>query len=103
MYETKTENVYENFSTNKEKFDFSNYSTTSKYYNNSNKLIIEKMKDETGSAAIEEFVGLKPKDVLLNNKGVRHSMNGFLSKDHRIGTYEISKILLSCIDDKIYI
>ena len=52
MYETKTENVYENFNTNKEKFDFSNYSTTSKYYNNSNKLIIEKMKDETGSAAI---------------------------------------------------
>ena len=35
-------------------FDFSNYSTKSKYYDNSNK-------DQTAGAAIEEFVGLKPK------------------------------------------
>ena len=25
------------------------------------------------------------------------------SKDHRIGTYEIDKISLSCFDDKLYI
>ena len=25
------------------------------------------------------------------------------SKDHRIGTYEINKMSLSCFDDKIYI
>ena len=42
-------------------FDFSNYSTKSKYDDNSNKLVIGKMKDETGSVAIGEFVGLKPK------------------------------------------
>ena len=42
-------------------FDFSNYSTKSKYYDNSNKLVIGKMKDETGGIAIEEFLGLKPK------------------------------------------
>ena len=42
-------------------FDFSNYSTKSKYYGNSNKLVIGKMKDETGGIAIEEFVGLNPK------------------------------------------
>ena len=42
-------------------FDFSNYSTKSKYDDNSNKLVIGKMKDETGSIAIGEFVGLKPK------------------------------------------
>ena len=30
MYEIKTEDVYENFSNNKEMFDFSNYSTKSK-------------------------------------------------------------------------
>ena len=40
---------------------FSNYSTRSKYYDNSNKLVIGKMKDETRGFAIEEFVGLKPK------------------------------------------
>ena len=33
MYEIKTEEVYEDFSSNKEIFNFSNYSTKSKYYN----------------------------------------------------------------------
>ena len=40
MYEIKTENVYEGFSSNKEIFDFSNYLTESKYYDDSNKLVI---------------------------------------------------------------
>ena len=39
----------------------SSYSTKSKYYNDSNKLVTEKMKNETGGVAIQEFVGLKPK------------------------------------------
>ena len=29
-------------------------------------------------------------------------MNRIQSKDHRIGTYEINKISLPCIDDKTY-
>ena len=33
IYEIKTADVYEDFSSNKEMFDFSNYSTKSKYYN----------------------------------------------------------------------
>ena len=41
-------------------FDFSNYSTKSKYYDNSNKLATGNMKDETAGSAIEEFVALKP-------------------------------------------
>ena len=41
-------------------------------------------------------------DVLLNNKCLRHSVNGTQRKDHRIGTYEINKNSLSCFDDKIY-
>ena len=44
MYEIKSEGVYEDFSSNKEMFDSSNYSTKSKYYHNSNKLVIRKMK-----------------------------------------------------------
>ena len=88
-------------------FDFSNYLTKSKYYDNSNKLVVGKMKDETASVTIEEIVRLKPKmyqclvdnnsehekvmgvnknvvatkghneykDVLLNKKYSRHSMN----------------------------
>ena len=41
-------------------FDFSNYMTKSKYYDDSNKLVIGKIKDETGGVVNEEFVGLKP-------------------------------------------
>ena len=43
------------------------------------------------------------KDVLLNKECLRHPMNRIQSKDHRIGTYEINKISLSCSDDQIYI
>ena len=32
------------------------------------------------------------KDVLLNKKCLRYSVNRIQSKDHRIGTYEINKI-----------
>ena len=42
-------------------FDFSNYSAKSKYYHDSNKSVVGKMKDETASVAIEEFIGLTPK------------------------------------------
>ena len=42
-------------------FDFSNYSTKSKYYDSLNELVTRKMKDESGGVPIEEFVGLKPK------------------------------------------
>ena len=42
-------------------FEFRNYSAKSKYYDNSNKLVVGKMKDETAGIAIEEFVGLKTK------------------------------------------
>ena len=43
------------------------------------------------------------KDVLLSKKCLRHSMNRIQSKDLRKETYEISKISLSCFDDKIHI
>ena len=43
------------------------------------------------------------KNVLLNEKCIRHSRNKIQSQDHRIETYEINKISLACFDDKIYI
>ena len=46
MYEIKTENVYEDFSSDKEILDYSNYSTKSKYFDDSNILVIGKMNDE---------------------------------------------------------
>ena len=61
MYEIKTEDICEHFSSNSEMFDFSNYSTKSKYYDNWRKLVIGKMKNETRGVAIVELVGLKQK------------------------------------------
>ena len=46
--------VQEDFSNDKEVFDFSNCSAEPKYYDDSNKLVVGKMKDETGGVAIEE-------------------------------------------------
>ena len=43
------------------------------------------------------------KNILLNKKFLRHSMNRIESKNHRIGTYEINKFSLSCFDSSIYV
>ena len=42
MYEIKIEDIYEDFSSSNGMFDFSNYSTKSKCYYDSNKLVIKK-------------------------------------------------------------
>ena len=89
------------------------------------------MKDEFGGVIVIEFVGLKSKmysmkkidgkeynttkgvsiatefdkfkDVLFNEKNIRHKMKRIQSKKHKLGTYEIDKISLSCFDDKRYV
>ena len=45
-------------------FDFSNYSTNSIFYDDSNKLVFSKMKEETADVAIKTFLGLKPKNFI---------------------------------------
>ena len=50
--EIKPEDVCKDFNSDKEIFDFSNYSTKSKYYDDSNKLVSGKMKDETGGIPV---------------------------------------------------
>ena len=42
-------------------FDFSNYSKDSKFYDDANKNVIGKMRDEYGGVIIDEFIGLKSK------------------------------------------
>ena len=127
-YEIKSENVYEEFFNWKDLFDFSNYSKDSKFFNETNKKVIGKMKDEFGGVIIIEFAGLKSKmylikiidgkehntakrvsiaiefeNVLFNKKIIRHKMKRIQSKKHKLGTYEIDKISLSCFDNKRYV
>ena len=112
-------------------FDFSNYSKDSKFFNETNKKVIGKTKDEFGGVILSEFVRLKSKmysikktdgkehntakgvsiasefdkfkGVLFSKKIIRHKMRRIQSKKHKLGTYEIDKISLSCFDDKRYV
>ena len=59
--EIKSENVYQEFFKWKDLFDFSNYSKDSKFFNETDKKVIGKMKDEFGAVTVSEFVGLKSK------------------------------------------
>lgn len=61
MYEIVAADVPQTFFQNKMKFDFSNYSKESPYFDPTNKAVIGKFKDEAGGIPVTEFVGLKPK------------------------------------------
>ena len=43
------------------------------------------------------------KDTFFNKKIIRHKMRRMQSKKHKIQTYEIKKISLSCFDDKRFV
>ena len=121
-YEIKSENIYEEFYKWKDLFDFSNYSKDSKFFGETNKKVIGKMKDELGGVIVVEFDGLKSKmysikkidgreyntakgvsiatefdrfkDALFNEKIIRHKMKRIQIKKHELWTYEIDKISL---------
>ena len=40
---------------------------------------------------------------MFNKKVIRHKTKRIQAKKHKIGTYEIDKISLSCFDDKRYV
>ena len=72
-YEIKSENVYEEFYKQKDLFDFSNYSKDSKFFDDANKNVIGKMKDEFGGVIIDKFVGLKSKMYSMKKSDGRES------------------------------
>ena len=41
----------------------------------------------------------KFEDVLFNKRIIKHKMKRIQSKKHKLGTYEIDKISLSCFED----
>ena len=129
VYEIKgVDDIYEKIYLDKHLFDFSDYPRDSKFPDDTNIKVIGKMKDEMCGKVVSEFVGLKSKmyslitidnvekiratgintklkhgefaDVLDNKKIVRHNMKRIQSKRHRLGNYNVSKISLSCFDDK---
>ena len=59
VYEIKTENVYEDFYQDKHLSDFSDYPLDSKSFDQVNKNVIGKMKDEFKGKTISKFSGLK--------------------------------------------
>ena len=60
-YNIKTDDVYEDFWKDKNKFDFSNYHQNSILFDESNKKVIGKMKDEISGVPIRKFIGLRSK------------------------------------------
>ena len=45
----------------------------------------------------------KFKDVLFNEKIIRYKIKRIQSKKHKLVTYKIDEISLSCFDDKTYV
>ena len=43
------------------------------------------------------------RDTLFNKKVLRHKMRRIQSKRHKLGTYEIDKISLSCFNNKRFV
>ena len=127
-FEIKSKNVYEEFYKQKDLFDFSNYSKDPKFFNETNKRVISKMKDEFGGVVTTEFVGLKSKmysikqidgkehntaegvniatkfdnfkGVSFNKKIIRHKMKRIQGKKQKLGTYEINQRYV--LDDGIH-
>ena len=63
---------------------------------------IEKAK-EVNKNVVKKIRCKESVNVLFNKRMIRHNMKRTQSKLHRIGTYDVCKISLSCFDDKRYI
>ena len=68
LYETKTEDVYEDYSSDKKIFDFSNYSAKSKYYDNSNKLVIGEKKRWNRSCCDWRICLIETRDAFIHGR-----------------------------------
>ena len=60
-YEIETNDVYQDFWNDKNRFDNSDYDQDSQYFDKTNKKVIGKFKDEAAGIPITEFIGLRSK------------------------------------------
>ena len=67
-YQIKKDKVYEDFYANKHFFNFFGYEKESPFYNDGNKKVLGKMKDELNRENIEEFSGFRAKMYLFKTK-----------------------------------
>ena len=129
-YEVKSEDFYEEVFKHKHLFHFSNYPEDSKFFDETNKKVICKMKDAFEGKIVDEFVGLNSKmhsmksidrkesntakgvnieiefnefkDTLFNKKEIRHKMGRIQVKKHKMEKGEINRKSLS-VDVKIFV
>ena len=60
-YEITAKDVYKDFWADKDKFDNSDYPQDSPYFDQTNKKVIGKIKDEAAGMPVTEFIGLRSK------------------------------------------
>ena len=82
-YEIETEDVYQDFWYEKDRFDNNDYPGNSPYHDKTNKKVIRKFKDEAASIPIVEFVGLKSKmySYIKNDEKRRKTAKGIIKKN----------------------
>jgi len=61
VYKVKTEDFYKDMYENSEDFDMSEYSKDNKFYDESNKKVLGKFKNETPNGTITDFIGVRSK------------------------------------------
>ena len=77
VYETETEDVYEDFYKDKDLFDFSDYPQDSKFFDSVNKQVVGKMKDKSKGKIISAFVALNSKMMVNKIKKQKESIEMF--------------------------
>ena len=128
-YEIKSKDVYDEFFKYKHLFDFREHQSI--FFDPENKKVIGKMKDEFKVIPIKKFIGLKSKmycivsdddtefntakgvnilidfnkykNILFDEKIIKHNMKRIPSKKNKIGTHDVNKLSLPHFDGKRYI
>jgi len=93
-YHIETEDLYKDMHAEKDQYDFSGYEKNSPFFDETNKKVIGKFKDEMDGVPIVEFVGLRAKmySNLIDNGKVKKTAKGvkkaFMKKNIKHDNYK---------------